>query len=393
MIQTKLSRENVFLILASQKHSQELGEELKIHLQQKMDWKKIVNVATFNGVAPLLFMNLKRSKLENLVPPKAILSLRNSYFQTLMLNSRRINNLQEILKLFAEKNMQVIGLKGVILVQLVYKDLGLRPMSDIDLLVEEADLQRAEKIMNRLGYRTHVSGIKRFFLNFLTRKHQLPIFSNIQNNTFIEIHSDINPPINQYKADLQLFKDKSIFLKNSLLKTFSPEDLLIHLCLHLDRHFFIHGKFRLAWISDILELLRKFQTKFQWKLFMQSCENQQIEQPIYQILNLVNRLYAYQFPTEIAEKIVFFHSSELEDEFVNYLNRQQSEKQILKEKKIRAALGRISGRKAKIKFLLSYLFPSVSFLKQKYSIRHVGIAFLFYPIRLLSVIYKIIRGH
>jgi hypothetical protein len=54
-----------------------------------------------------------------------------------------------------EHGIEVILLKGAALAPALYEDLGTRPMSDLDLLARQEEIDRASGVLQQLGYREH----------------------------------------------------------------------------------------------------------------------------------------------------------------------------------------------------------------------------------------------
>ena len=60
--------------------------------------------------------------------------------------------LAEALGAFRDAGIPTIVLKGAYVAEAVYKNIALRPMSDVDILVKKKDLPAVEKILLKLGY-------------------------------------------------------------------------------------------------------------------------------------------------------------------------------------------------------------------------------------------------
>ena len=60
--------------------------------------------------------------------------------------------LADVLERFRAEDLPVVLLKGMALVATVYEDGGLRPMCDMDVLVQPGDVTRAGDLLASLGY-------------------------------------------------------------------------------------------------------------------------------------------------------------------------------------------------------------------------------------------------
>ena len=105
------------------------------------NWQGIEALAEYHSVAPLVYREMERQQIQ--IP----VQLRQQ-FKALVLRHRRANRIRfqclaEIDELLAEHGITLLVLKGAALAHLVYDEEGLRPMSDLDLLVIVDDLPRS----------------------------------------------------------------------------------------------------------------------------------------------------------------------------------------------------------------------------------------------------------
>ncbi|MCK4244328.1 MAG: signal peptidase I, partial [Candidatus Omnitrophica bacterium] len=114
------------------------------------DWDYLLDEVRRNGVSSLLYFSQKEEK-ENL-PKEFFEQIKKDYYQTLTRNILIQEEIKPILKSFEEKNIKVILLKGIALGTTVYSSPGLRPMSDVDILIKDEDLLEVNHILNRFGY-------------------------------------------------------------------------------------------------------------------------------------------------------------------------------------------------------------------------------------------------
>jgi hypothetical protein len=111
-------------------------------------WDSIIELAARQGVSPLLYHCLAGAELPEAVRTR----LRRHYLRTAADNTRRFAALEEALLALQHIDVPVILLKGGHLAPLVYGNIALRPMVDLDLLVNEEDASRALGVLSTLGY-------------------------------------------------------------------------------------------------------------------------------------------------------------------------------------------------------------------------------------------------
>lgn len=117
-----------------------------------LDWDYILNHRSLYCITPLLFRNLKEIAGENAVPQSVMDNLAARYVLTFYQNMQIRDQLQEVLDRLNDEGIPVILLKGIALAQIVYSDIALRPIADIDLLAKKADLPVIAEVLLRLDY-------------------------------------------------------------------------------------------------------------------------------------------------------------------------------------------------------------------------------------------------
>ena len=109
-------------------------------------------MANLEGVSPAVYWKFKDDKWPPGIPLQEAARLMQAYYRTLKANTRRFEELNHILTIFNEAAIPVILIKGAHLAWSIYPDIGLRPMSDLDLLVRHQNLEEALLLVNRMGY-------------------------------------------------------------------------------------------------------------------------------------------------------------------------------------------------------------------------------------------------
>ncbi|HDN64899.1 MAG TPA: hypothetical protein ENF23_01160, partial [Methanosarcinales archaeon] len=146
-----LSKEELVLLHGARTDDADL-HGIRDALGSEPDWEYLTRNALYHGVAPLLYRNLEGIDDVSLVPERVTAVLRERYYITLARNMIHYDELGTALRVFADAGIDVIVLKGGALAETVYRDIGLRPFSDVDILVREEDLQRAKEVMTKIGY-------------------------------------------------------------------------------------------------------------------------------------------------------------------------------------------------------------------------------------------------
>ena len=118
-----------------------------------MEWKSSVDLEGHldNGsfrLLPLLYTNLKQLDVKDPLMGK----LKGIYLKSWYKNQRLFFEARKILDYLHNEGIQTIVLKGVPLAILHYKNYGVRPMTDIDILVPASQALLTADVLKRVGW-------------------------------------------------------------------------------------------------------------------------------------------------------------------------------------------------------------------------------------------------
>jgi hypothetical protein len=236
---------------------QRIAQELS---HSDLDWNYLTAAACAHGVAPLIYHNLHLSRVTRVLPPRAAETLRNSYYGNAARNSFLYGKLRNVLKVFRDKQIEFIVLKGAALAETVYPNRALRPMSDIDLLVKKEKLTEVETKLLDLGYilQDRAKGKE-----FYQERHYHWVFSK-KPDIDIEIHWHVKRPTGAFEIAIDdLWKSaQPIKVAGIDALILSPEALLLYLCQHFWKHK-LNGGIRP--FIDIAETSRFYEGKINWR--------------------------------------------------------------------------------------------------------------------------------
>ena len=157
-------------------------------------WMGLTEEAEYHGVAPLLEPIISAFAQDDpeTVPDDvrwAFVALAHRHRRAAFAREACVDNLLEA---FATVGIPVILLKGAALSHLIYSAPKLRPMVDVDLLINPADVERAVITVRNLGYSFASSHGSRFAGRF----HHLPVASILAFGfrVSLEIHVDAFSP-------------------------------------------------------------------------------------------------------------------------------------------------------------------------------------------------------
>jgi len=149
------------------------------------NWAYFIELAIINGVSPILYKNFLILNNFNAIPQDIINKLKEAYYKTLRYNIVLHEQFSEIIKIFNENKIDSIALKGLYLAETIYEDIGLRQMSDIDLLIKKQDIEKACNLLIQNGFTDINLKLKR---DFHLNKH----YNFCKSNIMVELHQHVH---------------------------------------------------------------------------------------------------------------------------------------------------------------------------------------------------------
>jgi hypothetical protein len=217
-------------------------------------WDETLAIALRHGVAPLLHRALQSGGALAGLPDYVRARLEEERRATALVNLRNLGQFWRIARALRERKIPLIALKGLHVAELVYRDISLRPMSDLDILVPRSQLEQAVATLHGLdyGFDEDVSSAANAMLDTkcnvgLAHRHM---------DVWLEVHWSLSEPPERYTAALEDIWRSAVpaRLGDADALVMSPEFLLLHICAHLAcNHLFV---FSLRALCDIAEIVR-----------------------------------------------------------------------------------------------------------------------------------------
>ncbi|MFH1007106.1 MAG: nucleotidyltransferase family protein [Candidatus Latescibacterota bacterium] len=263
-------------------------------LSSDLDWEEVLEKACRHRMMSLLYHALKSLDDKGLIPQTVMENLKGAYCTHAVLNMRFARKLKEILTSLGEAGIEAIVLKGVPLAEMVYEDIALRPMGDIDLLVRKKDLESVEARLFGLGFTRFVEdrqGYQSYYRHYFDHDRTIPL----------HIHWELVRAPNAFDVDVDaLFhcaKRRNLSGMEALV--LSPEDTLMYLALHLFfTHFFNMG---LIGLVDIARLIEK--TEMDWERVVADSRKRKVAGCLYVSLYFVKELLHAPIPDATLKQL------------------------------------------------------------------------------------------
>jgi hypothetical protein len=306
---------------------------------------EVLKYSAQNGVAALLYKRLREAD-DGSMPDKLLQRLKNEYLKTLVQNTNLLNKAVKINSLLEKNGVPVVFLKGIIVAPFCYKDTALRPMSDIDLLIPEQDVQKAYDLLLSEGAvkadpveKDHPSN------------HHLPMI--VFKSAPVEVHRFLTSKDSDYFIPPDdIFKNRILWSDGKFaLPGPSYVDIFIYMIVHV-YYTFLRGGMRLSWMYDFLLLQGMVDVKS--SEFTTRVKEWKVEYPVLLMLTLLELLKGRQpsFPGWESEKKL------MQDILlsVSYLHEEPADSMLLSYRLIWEQIKNAEGIENKLKIFRTKLF-------------------------------------
>jgi len=307
----------------------------------------LIERAMREGVAGILYKSLLASGRFESLEHVHRETLQAFYYQTLRANLRLMHALKQVLFQANQKGVAVLVLQGMDLLNEPYEDIGLRPMTDIDLWVSKKDYEELVRTLGRLGYERDAV----YPTNFK------------QGATILDIHTHIlwadrirARKLLLGKSEEHLIKEvRAIEVEGEKALCLSPYDQVLYLSLHA----FKHRVDRLIWLVDIKRILDRWNAA-DWERLVHRAEDLGQKKTLMYIIFLLEQVFHFRARPDALK-------------LVQRKTLGPLERKILRERVTKGALppwGPVLlfssqlGRGKRLAFFFENLFPRTEVLRQ-----------------------------
>jgi len=373
-IKTHLSPELMIIFLSAKINlsSNELSL-LELNISKVKDWENFCNLIINCGLSSFFYTKIQFISNSDQIPLSIINRLKNTYYKILSRNIFLLDSFKTIVLNYSNQNIEIVALKGILLGEWLYKDLGLRHLSDIDILIKGFDSSTGLEILDKLGYKKtefHLTQFEELWPNTI-RGHYFP---SILNGVIIELHIKLEK---QLEIDYIWESIEEVTINGLKIKRLSLNDLIIHTCTHLDKHYDdFHPQF--TSYADLTNILSNNSDKINWKDFIDRCRLFNIENLVFKYLIISNKFFFAKLPESIIDAYSYLVTIKDELLLIHYLEGLKPKQTFVLHHV--TALSTFNSKK-KIKYLVELLFPTKLFMVNKYSIKNPAIYYFYYPYR------------
>lgn len=329
-------------------------------------WQDFIAQCQRERVEGAVYYILKKRGLDSAMPIRWRDDLSGRFRRNLISNLYLRHHLKQVLATLNEAHIDHLLLKGLALAEYLYQSLGMRGMSDVDLLVRKDALLQADACLAGLGYHAADGDADGALTNpegYLAsleyhRVDRMPPILHVHwHPVNTSVPADFFAPF--FNVDPLWEKASIVRLDDVETRILSPEHLLIYLCEHALR--VNHSFDRLILIYDIVRLLETFGDRLDWEAVASEAEAFHLAELVYFALKQVDYDAGAVLPDGILEQLRPVRIT-WEQRIFNRIQRRGLR---IRGSSYLLYLSKNKGPMKKTRFLLRTLFPPQSIQRQR----------------------------
>lgn len=260
-----------------------------------IDWDFLLRTAAENSVLPLLALQLPATapeafSAEQLERLRA--GARAAGIRSLQLSAELIR----VVEVLRAEEILAMPYKGPVLAAQAYGDLALREFEDLDIVLPQRDIARANEVLRRLNYRPRFPWI--FDASALV-PGEYNYFDEAR-RVIVELHTERTLRHFPVAPDLDDMSRSAapVALGGHEVLTFCAEDTLVLLCVHGTKDFWE----RISWIADVAEFVQR-ETRLDWERVFRRAEQLKTQRMVLLGLALAWRVLDAALPEQIRARV------------------------------------------------------------------------------------------
>ena len=348
------------------------------------DWKYFRSLANSHGVAALVWYNLEKHDLLSGIPEEVVVYLRSTLMISLSRNAFNTEAMAEVLRNLNKENIKTVILKGLALENSVYGASGLRQMSDVDILISREKCISARDILISKGFVSlPVKSVFHERIMPYSGKH-LP--SLLKDGLSVEIHHELFGEKDNALTNILYNSSYEVEIKGERAWFPQPQIFFLYLIKHLSQHE-MNNESQLRLYTDLVVLIEKHYKEILNSDLLKYVSGREMSEMLASHLEPLRDFWEIGFPDVINDFIEKWHTRDSINKFIFFLGSPKNNPPLDRPGYYRKVIRDIPGFHRKFLYVLGDLFPSFSFMKNRYNCKSNWRALLYYPHRVGKVIW------
>ncbi len=250
---------------------------------------------------PLLYRNLKNQYPEDPI----MMKLKGVYRLTWYKNQMLFHTITSLLHSFHRAGIDTMVLKGAALTLLCYRDYGLRPMNDFDVLVHTKDVHSAIRLLRQLNWNPLKFDPDEAYIS-VSYSHP---FADKTGREF-DLHWHVLSRCRTPDADDDFWKDAVLTDFHGVpAHILSATDQLLHICVHGARW---NQTPPFRWVADAMMILRNSHNGILWDRLITRASDRKLLLALNDTLKYLTETFNAPVPAEVLQKLNHTHVSQIE---------------------------------------------------------------------------------
>jgi putative nucleotidyltransferase-like protein len=271
------------------------------------EWRHKVDIDVIDygshRMIPQVYRNMQRLGVKDPLMDR----LKGVYRYYLYKNEILMHRIGPLLAAFEDAGIKTMVLKGAALIQLYYRESGLRPMLDADVLVHTQQAEQAMELLSKLRWKSVY--------------HDRPqIRIPIQHSTPFEDDGGRQVDLHWHlfwecfnANDEDDYWEHAIPIQIGITQTLAlnPTAQLLHVCWHGARWNEVPP---IRWVADAMAIIGGTNEKINWESLLKKAQKHRITLPIKDSLEYLKKTFDAPVPASLLESLSAVHISKIERE-------------------------------------------------------------------------------
>jgi len=288
----------LLLCCARAKINHPIAKSVRDILRYEVNWGVLLDDAHDHSVFPLLERNLLALAPE-LIPSATAERLKAEAKANAVRCLALSGELIRIVDALGAAGVECIPYKGPVTASQAYGDITAREFEDLDVVLRQRNVKRANEVVQGLGYQARFPSIHTHGTSAALVPGEYN-YSNPERRTILELHTELTLRHFPRRVDLDAFVSRAVNvdLGGRAMRTFAPEDALIFLAVHAAKDSWQ----KLVWITDVAELMQS-NPKLNWTAAIQRAREVGAQRMLHVSLALASELFDAKLPMEVAASV------------------------------------------------------------------------------------------
>jgi len=269
-------------------------------------WRSSTDIEHLDIGSHRLLPHLYRNLQDQGVKDPLMLTFKGVYRRTWYDNQLLFHAVSTLLLTFRDAGIETMVLKGAALAILHYKDCGLRPMNDFDVMVRVGQTSAAIDLMRRLGWNPMPRSPEALTESYLSIVNSHGFTHSAGREC--DLHWHLFPECCELDADND-FWDQSVPLQvhEALTRSLAPTDQLLHVCVHGAEWNPIPP---LRWAADAMMIMST--AVIDWDRLVAQARKRRLILPLRDTLDYLHQQLAAPVPSKVLQSLHNIQASRLE---------------------------------------------------------------------------------